>query len=183
MVVIGQGNVALDCGRLLAKPLSSLQSTDLTASSLTQLASSTVSDIHIVGRRGHVQAACTIKELRELTKIPRVRVNILESELREGNTASSQEEVKAKRPLKRLTDLISATAAASSHPSSSDYSEIDKTVHLRFLLSPISFQEGVIEGTDEGNGAIKSVIFEKCRLEGPPHAQQAIPTGTQTLQI
>ena len=175
VVVIGQGNVALDCARLLAKPLQSLQSTDLTAASLEQLATSTVTDIHVMGRRGHVQAAFTIKELRELTKIPRVHVNILESELQEGNTASSTEEIRAKRPLKRLTDLITTTASSSSVPSSS--SEIDKTVHIRFLLSPVSLTEGR-DDQQKGTGAINSVVFEKCRLEGAPHAQRAVSTGT-----
>jgi len=171
VVVIGQGNVALDCARLLAKPLEELQSTDLTAASLEQLGSSTVTDIHVVGRRGHVQAACTIKEFRELTRIPHVHVSILESELEAGRTASSEEEVRTKRPLKRITDLIATTAATP--PPSDD--AVDKTVHFRFFLSPIECRERVVDGVTTGE--VGSVLFEKCALEGPPHAQKAISTG------
>jgi adrenodoxin-NADP+ reductase len=183
VVIIGQGNVALDCARLLAKPLPALQSTDLTAAALAQLASSTVTDIHVVGRRGHVQAAFTIKELRELTRIPGAAVRVLGGELEAGSTASSEEEVRSSRPLKRITDLIAATAAASSTASTSTSSEQEgeeeqeggeeeeqKTVHLRFLLSPLRLEGGA-------DGAVRAVVFQKCRLEGGVHQQRAVRTG------
>lgn len=177
VVIVGQGNVALDCARLLAKPLCSLQTTDLTASSLRQLASSAVTDIHVAGRRGHVQAAFTIKELRELTKIPNVRVRILQSELEEGSTASSEEEVRTRRPLKRITDLVTTTAATSADC----FTDIQKEVHLRFLMSPLEVKEGWDESEQVSTGTVRSVVFAKCRLDGPPHQQKAIPTGKLSL--
>jgi adrenodoxin-NADP+ reductase len=175
VVVVGQGNVALDCARLLAKPISDLQTSDLTDAALQKLASSTVKDIHVAGRRGHIQAAFTIKELRELTKIPGVHLKIFDSELQAGMTPSSEEELRTKRPLKRITDLITTTAAAS--PPATN--EVDKTINIRFFLSPVECIEGVVDG--QRTGAVSSVVFEKCRLEGPPHAQRAISTGTSLI--
>ncbi|OEU11085.1 nucleotide-binding domain-containing protein [Fragilariopsis cylindrus CCMP1102] len=91
IVIIGHGNVALDCGRILAKSRQQLNTTDLTTRSLNILrpenpnpdsefestqSSSTQSsstqpqrNISIIGRRGHIQGAFTIKEVRELTKL------------------------------------------------------------------------------------------------------------------
>jgi NADPH-dependent glutamate synthase beta subunit-like oxidoreductase len=37
VVVIGQGNVALDCARILLKPVSSLETTDIAATALSAL--------------------------------------------------------------------------------------------------------------------------------------------------
>jgi adrenodoxin-NADP+ reductase len=64
IVVIGQGNVALDCARILAKPKELLLATDLASHALDILdyqPQQQPRTIHVVGRRGHVQGAFTIK--------------------------------------------------------------------------------------------------------------------------
>jgi adrenodoxin-NADP+ reductase len=60
VVVIGQGNVALDCARVLAKGKPGLIDTD-TPSSVLEVLQGGVSHVSVVGRRGHVQGAFTIK--------------------------------------------------------------------------------------------------------------------------
>ena len=60
VVVIGQGNVALDCARILAKGTAGLYDTDIAAHSLPILKEG-VKCTSIVGRRGHIQGAFTIK--------------------------------------------------------------------------------------------------------------------------
>src|SRR6267378_4731648 len=65
-VVIGQGNVAIDVARILAKPIDELRGTDMAEHALAGLAGSRVRDIHIIGRRGPAQASFTFTELREL---------------------------------------------------------------------------------------------------------------------
>ena len=57
VVVIGQGNVALDVARVLAKGKDGLIKTD-TPSSVLEVLQGGVSHVSIVGRRGHVQGAC-----------------------------------------------------------------------------------------------------------------------------
>ena len=68
-VVIGQGNVAVDVTRILAKTVDELVATDIAAHALEMLAESKVREVHMVGRRGPVQAAFTSKEIRELGEL------------------------------------------------------------------------------------------------------------------
>jgi len=61
VVVIGQGNVALDCARILAKGARGLRETDISSRALPIIGEEGVPRVTIVGRRGHVQGAFTIK--------------------------------------------------------------------------------------------------------------------------
>lgn len=64
--VIGAGNVALDIARILAKDAAALHGTSMPRHVLETLAASTVTDIHLVARRGPAQAKFTSPELHEL---------------------------------------------------------------------------------------------------------------------
>lgn len=64
--VIGAGNVALDIARILAKDASALRGTSMPRHVIDALAASTVTDIHLVARRGPAQAKFTSPELHEL---------------------------------------------------------------------------------------------------------------------
>ena len=74
--IIGLGNVALDCARILLKPPAALHTTDITAHALRQLERSAVSEVHIVGRRGPVQAQFSGKELREVLTLGNVSISM-----------------------------------------------------------------------------------------------------------
>jgi ferredoxin--NADP+ reductase len=76
VAVIGLGNVAVDVTRILIKPVSELEATDIPQHVLDALARSTVSRVHVVGRRGPEHATFTTKELKELGEIPGVEVII-----------------------------------------------------------------------------------------------------------
>ncbi|HEV8408464.1 MAG TPA: FAD-dependent oxidoreductase [Sphingomicrobium sp.] len=65
-VVIGNGNVALDCARILAKTRSEFQGSDIVGHALEALDNSAIRTITILGRRGPHQIAMTPKELGEL---------------------------------------------------------------------------------------------------------------------
>jgi adrenodoxin-NADP+ reductase len=65
VVIVGQGNVAIDCARILTKTVNELKGTDIASHALEALSRSKVKRVHVIGRRGHVQAAFTMKELRE----------------------------------------------------------------------------------------------------------------------
>ena len=60
VVVIGQGNVALDCARILGKGSKGLRDTDIASRALPVIGGG-VPIVTVVGRRGHVQGAFTIK--------------------------------------------------------------------------------------------------------------------------
>lgn len=75
-VVVGVGNVAVDVARILLKPVSDLEGTDIPQPVLDRLAASRITDVHILGRRGPVQAKYTTKELTELGQLHDVDVMV-----------------------------------------------------------------------------------------------------------
>ncbi len=60
VVIIGQGNVAIDCARVLCKTMHELEATDISSKALESLSSSKIKNVYILGRRGHIQAAFTM---------------------------------------------------------------------------------------------------------------------------
>jgi NADPH-dependent glutamate synthase beta subunit-like oxidoreductase len=65
-VVVGAGNVALDCARILAKTRHEFEGSDIVGHALAALDNSAIRTITILGRRGPHQVAMTPKELGEL---------------------------------------------------------------------------------------------------------------------
>jgi ferredoxin--NADP+ reductase len=64
--VIGNGNVALDCARILSKTRSEFEGSDIVGHALDALDTSAIRTVTILGRRGPHQIAMTPKELGEL---------------------------------------------------------------------------------------------------------------------
>ena len=64
--VIGNGNVALDCARILSKTRHEFEGSDIVGHALDALDHSAIRTITILGRRGPHQIAMTPKELGEL---------------------------------------------------------------------------------------------------------------------
>ncbi|MCU1514674.1 MAG: pyridine nucleotide-disulfide oxidoreductase [Microbacteriaceae bacterium] len=69
IAVIGNGNVALDVARMLAKHPEDLLPTEIPANVYEGLKASPVTDVHVFGRRGPMQVKFTPLELRELGEL------------------------------------------------------------------------------------------------------------------
>jgi adrenodoxin-NADP+ reductase len=170
VVVIGHGNVALDCARILAKGSPGLFSTDLISRALPVLLNG-VKSTTVVGRRGHIQAAFTIKELRELIKLDeeghRTTFVVSQEELESATTQSSIKELElpSYRSKIRINQLLRnvATNLNETNP---------KTISLRFLLNPVRFEPNV-----ENKKELSALICERTKLEGEPGNQYARGTG------
>jgi adrenodoxin-NADP+ reductase len=171
VVVVGQGNVAIDCARILMKGVDELRSTDISSQALKALEKSSVEEVVIVGRRGHIQASFTIKELRELTKLADVNVKISQSELNDSLTESSQLELKNNRPKHRIVDLINKIATDTISTESSGESKEKKSINFRFLLSPVE----ILPSADAS--AVGSIVLLKNKLIGAENIQKAVSTG------
>jgi NADPH-dependent glutamate synthase beta subunit-like oxidoreductase len=175
VVVVGQGNVAIDCARVLVKTPDELRQTDISGHALEALASSAVKRVHVVGRRGHVQAAFTMKELRELTRLDDAALVVRPEELDLGATEASIAEMGKNRAAKKIDALLRNTeacvhagsAGAGAHGKS-------KEIHLRFLLNPAA-----IEG--DGGGRVCSMEMDRTALSGEAGAQQAVATGEKVI--
>ncbi|PAV80996.1 hypothetical protein WR25_25975 [Diploscapter pachys] len=69
-VIIGNGNVALDCARIISLGvLGKLNETDVPLERLKLLENAAINRIKIVGRRGPLDVSFTIKELREQFRV------------------------------------------------------------------------------------------------------------------
>ena len=72
-VVIGNGNVALDVARILAKTSEEFAGSDIVGHAFTALQGARIDTITLLGRRGPHQIAMTPKELGELGELERAR--------------------------------------------------------------------------------------------------------------
>jgi len=124
-----------------------------------------VKDVFVLGRRGAVQAAFTIKELRELTRLKRAACVVDPDDVARSMTDASKEEAAATRARKRLTQLLEDISAGKAkdmtHPE-----DVEARCHLKFLVQP---SEVLLE-----NGVAKGLRVARTKLEGPPNAQKAV---------
>mmetsp|Transcript_36312 Transcript_36312/g.86216 ORF Transcript_36312/g.86216 Transcript_36312/m.86216 type:complete len:340 (+) Transcript_36312:132-1151(+) len=114
VAILGLGNVALDCARiLLQSPSGPLASTDISEGALSALRRSAVESVHIIGRRGIAQAQFTGKELRELLfEVPGVRTEADPEQVKLSD--ADRMEVAGSRKRQRAFDLISKAVGGGS---------------------------------------------------------------------
>ncbi|TVY62860.1 NADPH:adrenodoxin oxidoreductase [Lachnellula suecica] len=159
-VVIGQGNVAMDVARILLEDVDVLRKTDITENAIERLSKSTVKRVRIVGRRGLRQAAFTIKEIRELIKLPAVGFHPVDESLIPEDISTLP------RPPRRIMELLKKGSDAS-------LSTAPKSWSLDFRLSPKSFNSSSIWPNQ-----LRSMTFEKNRLTPDPFDLAAAVSGT-----
>lgn len=129
-IIIGHGNVALDCARILLTPVDNgLGKTDITSKATAMLKKSRIKNVHVIGRRGPLQVSFTIKEFRELTKITDCHTHIQAEEL----SFLKKEDLEVMpRARKRLAKLLVSVSESPQEASASKHCFID------FRLSPLS---------------------------------------------
>ncbi|XP_038591380.1 NADPH:adrenodoxin oxidoreductase, mitochondrial [Micropterus salmoides] len=167
-VILGQGNVALDVARILLSPFDILKKTDITQPALEALAESQIRRVLIVGRRGPIQVACTIKELREMVNLPDTRPEMVAADF-EGVTEALKD---VPRPRKRLTELMLKTALEI--PGEKEQERRAKASRIwafRFFRSPVEILADLEHNRTAG---IRLAIN---RLEGSGEGARAVLTG------
>jgi ferredoxin/flavodoxin---NADP+ reductase len=165
VVVIGNGNVAIDCARMLALTAAELAPTDTIDEAADAIAASPVREILMLGRRGPVQAAFTPPELKELGELqgaePVVDPHDLELD------AASRAELEADRErAKRNFDLLEEYAARAPEGK-------PRQIVLRFLVSPVAIL---------GDERVEAVEIVRNELVEEGGRIVARPTGrTETI--
>jgi ferredoxin--NADP+ reductase len=158
-VVIGNGNVAMDVARILAKTEAELRETDITAAALSTLAANPLRTIHVVGRRGPAQAAWTPAELKEFGDLTTCSPYVVPSEL-ELDPISEQELLQpGAAPRRKAFEILQRYA---------DRPARYRRVEFRFLRSPSR-----LLGTDR----VEGVQFVRNRLCGEPGFLRPEATG------
>ena len=141
-VIIGAGNVAMDCARMLALEPSELDVTDTAEHALKALHASKIRKVYIMGRRGVEHAAFTAPELRELPKLEHTDVIIDNEAVQSANErASAAGEID-----KQLASNLEAWRLIAENPQSGH----ERVMEFRFLSTPKEIQ---------GEGKVEEILF------------------------
>jgi ferredoxin/flavodoxin---NADP+ reductase len=160
VVVIGNGNVAIDCARMLALTAEELAPTDTIDAAAEAIAGSPLQEILMLGRRGPAQAAFTPPELKELGELagaePVVDPHDLELD------PASRAELEADRDrARRNYDLLREYAAR-------ELEGKPRRIVLRFLVSPVAIL---------GDGRVEAIEIVRNELVEENGRIVARPTG------
>ena len=147
-VVIGAGNVAMDCARMLAINPIELDPTDTTNHALATFHSSNIRKVYIAGRRGVEHAAFTAPELRDLPKLEHTDVYIDAGQVSEAHArAEAAGEIE-----KHVASNLEAWRLIAEHPKSGH----ERSMEFRFLSAPKEIK---------GNDKVEEVIFGINKIE------------------
>lgn len=144
--VIGVGNVAVDVARILITPVDALRHTEMPDHVLAALESSTITDVHVLGRRGPAHASFTTKELKELGEIEGVRVVIEQRDLE--RTPSAQAVIESDKVAARNVAVMEEWADRS-------WPECDRTLSLHFYARP----DHIV-----GTSAVEGLVVARTRV-------------------
>ena len=144
VAVIGNGNVALDVARVLAKHAVDLRSTEVPDNVLAGLEASAVTDVHVFGRRGPADIKFTPIELRELGEVRDVDI-VLHDEDFEGVDASAASTNQLKVMLRTLNSWRGRPAGTAS-----------RRLHLHFWHAPVEII---------GDDAVQAIRFARTTTD------------------
>ena len=162
VAIIGNGNVAIDCARILAKTVEELQDSDIVNHALDPLSQSAVKRIHILGRRGPHQASFTLKEVGELGELHRATPIVREEDFPPQETDAALETGQ-----RRVVEVLRKFAAAGPDKSKA------VSVSLDFFRRPVRIS---------GDGKVEAIDVMKTRIDAEGRAAdtgeiETLPVG------
>ena len=147
VVIVGNGNVALDVARILSKTRAEFDGSDIVSHALDVLEHSAVEDITILGRRGPHQIAMTPKELGELAHLQRATPRVDRDDLPDiGEDALLEPGIR-----KSVTHLREFAAIPEAFRADKPIS-----INFDFFAAPVAI---------EGDGKVQRVRVERMRLD------------------
>lgn len=147
VIVVGNGNVAMDVTRLLSVSPDELAKTDIADHALEKLRQSKVQEVVVLGRRGPAQAAFTNAEIKEFGELEGVDIIVDPQDLVLDEQSAA--------------DLTTNKTAAKNVEFLRTYAErplrnASRRIRMRFLTSPVE-----LIGT---NGRVSAVRVERNQL-------------------
>jgi len=162
VVVVGVGNVAVDVTRVLTAPADRLEVTDMPQHVLEALRSTTINDVHVLGRRGPAQATWTTKELKELAELDGVDIVVDDPHDLDLEPVSAAL-VESDRVVARNVEVIRSWAE---HVLDGTH----RHIHLHFHSRPAELR---------GTGRVSSVVVERTTVDA-----DGVARGTgQTYEV
>ena len=155
VAVLGNGNVALDVARRLAKHADDLLPTEIPANVYDGLKASKVTDVHVFGRRGPAQVKFTPLELRELGELHDVDTVVYDEDFDYDQAsldaiASNKQVMVIDRVLQSWRQRPGANGVGG---------EASRRLHLHFYAKPVE-----IVADDEGR--VSAFRYERTRPDG-----------------
>lgn len=142
-VVVGNGNVALDVARILAKTRAEFAGSDIVAHAIDALDHSHIRSITLLGRRGPHQIAMTPKELGELGHLERAAPRVDPADFPDI-AADALLEPGMRKSVTHLREFAANPVAK------------PVTIEFDFFSRPVAV---------EGDGRAERVIVERTRLD------------------
>jgi NADPH-dependent glutamate synthase beta subunit-like oxidoreductase len=143
-VVVGNGNVALDVARILAKTRAEFAESDIAGHALDTLVRSKIARVTLLGRRGPHQIGMTSKELGELSRLERAQPFVTSADMPPVSEDAALDSV-----LRKSIGHLRAFAAT--EPTGKPI-----TIDFDFFARPVAI---------EGSGKVERVIVERTRLD------------------
>lgn len=150
VAVIGNGNVALDVARILAKHAEDLLVTEIPANVYEGLKASPVTDVHIFGRRGPTSVKFTPLELRELGELRDVDMIVYDEDFEYDDAARAA--VSSNKQVFVMDKVLNQWRQR-------ETGEASRRLHLHFFSKPL-------EIVDDGNGHVGAIRFERTAPDG-----------------
>ncbi|MBS1673192.1 MAG: FAD-dependent oxidoreductase [Actinobacteria bacterium] len=145
VAVIGNGNVALDVARILAKLPENLRSTEVPDNVLAGLEASAVTDVHVFGRRGPADIKFTPIELRELGEVAGVDLVLDDADFAGVDPAAA--------PSNQLKIMLRTLTAWRERPENRGSATGNRRrLHLHFWHAPVEIT---------GSGRVEGIRFER----------------------
>jgi ferredoxin--NADP+ reductase len=148
VAVIGNGNVALDVARMLAKHADDLLPTEIPANVYEGLKSSPVTDVHVFGRRGPMQVKFTPLELRELGELNDVDLIVYEEDF--DYDEASKAAIESNKQIMVLDRIFTKWRGEEKGTAS-------RRLHLHFYAGPVE-----VLGTDR----VEGFRYERTKPDG-----------------
>jgi NADPH-dependent glutamate synthase beta subunit-like oxidoreductase len=147
IVVVGNGNVALDVARICSKTRAEFTGSDIVGHALDALEDAATESITILGRRGPHQIAMTPKELGELGHLERATPVVERGDLPEVE-ADSLLEPGMRKSVTHLREFAGIPEAI--------HAQKPIRIEFDFFASPVRI---------EGDGKVERVVVERTKLD------------------
>ncbi|MFD4422267.1 FAD-dependent oxidoreductase [Agromyces sp. NPDC058484] len=150
VAVIGNGNVALDVSRILAKHVDDLMPTEIPANVASGLAESPVTDVHIFGRRGPTSVKFTPLELRELGELRDVDMILYDEDFDYDDAARAA--VSGNKQVFVIDKVLNQWRQR-------EVGTASRRLHLHFFAKPLELVE-------DGSGRVGAIRWERTMPDG-----------------
>lgn len=166
LAVIGNGNVALDIARMLAKHADDLLPTEVPDNVYQGLKASPVTDVHVFGRRGPAQVKFTPLELRELGELRDVDMVVYDEDF--DYDQASLDAIASNKQVKVIDRVLQEWRTRPGVNNAGG--EASRRLHLHFWAKPVEVKK-------DADGRASAFVFERTR----PDAEGGV-VGTGELR-